>query len=170
MQRVKTWLEQNLLLVITFSGVSFGVLIGVLLRRYDLDPATINYIGYPGELFMRLLKLMILPLIIASLVTGAASLNAKMNGMIAMRTIAFFTFTSLLAASIGLVLVIIVHPGSPEIKAVVGSGNQAERKIDIMDNFLDLGRSLVPDNLFQATFQTAGTKYEEGLDAATNTT
>ena len=38
---------------------------------------------------------------------------------------------------------------SPEIKAVVGSGNQAERKIDIMDNFLDLGRSLVPDNLFQ---------------------
>ena len=59
---------------------------------------------------------------------------------------------------------------SPEIKAVVGSGNQAERKIDIMDNFLDLGRSIVPDNLFQATFQTAGTKYEEGLDAATNTT
>ena len=55
----------------------------------------------------------------------------------------------MLAASIGLVLVIIIHPGSPEIKAVVGSGNQAERKIDIMDNFLDLGRSLVPDNLFQ---------------------
>ena len=59
---------------------------------------------------------------------------------------------------------------SPEIKAVVGSGNQAERKIDIMDNFLDLGRSIVPDNLFQATFQTAGTKYEEELDAATNKT
>ena len=106
---------------------------------------------------------------------------------------------------------------------MVGSGNQAERKIEIMDNFLDLGRSMVPDNLFQvvitmtrvammmtmvmtimdnfsrisqihsgqimaklvdhhtdnclyfvfqrqATFQTAGTKYEEELDAATNTT
>ena len=75
----------------------------------------------------------------------------------------------MLAASIGLVLVVIIKPGSPEIKAVVGSGNQAERKIDIMDNFLDLGRSIVPDNLFQATFQTAGTKYEEELDTATNT-
>ena len=32
---------------------------------------------------------------------------------------------------------------------MVGSGNQAERKIEIMDNFLDLGRSMVPDNLFQ---------------------
>ena len=65
-QRFKTWLSQNMLLVITFSGVSFGVLIGILLRRYDLDDHTIYYIGYPGELFMRLLKLMILPLIIAS--------------------------------------------------------------------------------------------------------
>jgi len=170
LEGVMGWLRENLLLVLTFSGVIMGFGLGIGLRPFNLDDSTIDLLAYPGELFMRLLKLMILPLIIASLVTGAASLNAKMNGMIAMRTIAFFTFTSLLAASIGLVLVIIVHPGSPEIKAVVGSGNQAERKIDIMDNFLDLGRSLVPDNLFQATFQTAGTKYEEGLDAATNTT
>merc|ERR1712001_151429 len=131
---------ENLLLVITFSGVFLGVFIGIVLKPLDLDNISISYIAYPGELFMRLLKLMILPLIIASLITGAASLNAKMNGMIAMRTIVFFTITSLLAASIGLVLVIIIH-----------SGNPAERKIEIMDNFLVLGRSMVPDNLFQAT-------------------
>ena len=154
----------------TTPGVVGGFGLGIGLRPLNLDDSTIDLLAYPGELFMRLLKLMILPLIIASLITGAASLNAKMNGMIAMRTIVFFTITSLLAASIGLVLVIIIHPGSPEIKAVVGSGNQAERKIEIMDNFLDLGRSMVPDNLFQATFQTAGTKYEEELNAATNTT
>ena len=64
------WLRENLLLVITFSGVSCGVLLGLFLRRYELDNQTINYIAYPGELFMRLLKLMILPLIIASLITG----------------------------------------------------------------------------------------------------
>ena len=50
--------------------MSFGVLIGLLLRQCDLDDHTVYYIGYPGELFMRLLKLMILPLIIASLITG----------------------------------------------------------------------------------------------------
>merc|ERR1719411_50377 len=165
MQRVKTWLEQNLLLVITFSGVSFGVLIGVLLRRYDLDPATINYIGYPGELFMRLLKLMILPLIIASLITGAASLNAKMNGMIALRTIVYFLTTSLISALIGLALVLIVHPGDPATKDELGDGNTQDRKIDIVDNFMDLGRNLFPDNLFQASFMTAHTKYvQEGDD------
>lgn len=47
-----------------------GVVVGVLLRPYELDNLSISYIAYPGELFMRLLKLMILPLIIASLITG----------------------------------------------------------------------------------------------------
>ena len=67
---LRSWLMDNLLLVITFSGVSLGVIIGILLKPMELDPVTVSYIGYPGELFMRLLKLMILPLIIASLITG----------------------------------------------------------------------------------------------------
>jgi len=165
-QRFKTWLNQNLLLVITFSGVSFGVLIGILLRNCELEPHTIYYIGYPGELFMRLLKLMILPLIIASLITGAASLNAKMNGMIALRTIVYFLVTSLIAALIGLALVLIIHPGNPETKDQLGPGTTAERRVDIVDNFMDLGRNLFPDNLFLASFKTAHTKYVgEGEEA-----
>ena len=64
------WLKRNMLLVITFTGVSLGVMVGLLLRKYQLDSVTVSYIAYPGELFMRLLKLMILPLIIASLITG----------------------------------------------------------------------------------------------------
>eukprot|EP00095_Tigriopus_kingsejongensis_P005935 maker-scaffold316_size209483-snap-gene-1.34 protein:Tk05935 transcript:maker-scaffold316_size209483-snap-gene-1.34-mRNA-1 annotation:"excitatory amino acid transporter 2-like" len=90
LSKIREWISHNLLLIITFSGVSMGMVVGVLLRPYELDPLTISYIAYPGELFMRLLKLMILPLIIASLITGAASLNAKMNGMIALRTIVYF--------------------------------------------------------------------------------
>merc|ERR1719270_185868 len=160
------WLKRNMLLVITFAGVSLGVLVGLLLRKYQLDSVTVSYIAYPGELFMRLLKLMILPLIIASLITGSASLNAKMNGMVALRTIVYFLVTSLISALIGLVLVLVVHPGNAETKSILGSGNTEERKVDIVDNFLDLGRNLFPDNLFQASFQTAHTEYlsEDGKD------
>ena len=67
---LRSWLKENLLLVITFSGVFLGVLIGIALKPLELDSMSISYIAYPGELFMRLLKLMILPLIIASLITG----------------------------------------------------------------------------------------------------
>ncbi len=77
-----------------------------------------------------------------------------MNGMIALRTIVYFLITSLISALIGLVLVLLIHPGNPETKSVLGDGNTADRKVDIVDNFLDLGRNLFPDNLFQASFQT----------------
>lgn len=71
--KLKTWVFENLLLILTFSGVVTGVLGGLALRYYDLAPLTISIIAYPGELFMRLLKLMILPLVIASLITGKKS-------------------------------------------------------------------------------------------------
>jgi len=157
--QLRTWIAKNLLLFFTFSGVSLGILLGICLRPHNLDPQTIVYISYPGELFMRLLKLMILPLIIASLITGAASLNAKMNGMIALRTVSLFLVTSLISAIIGLVLVILVHPGNTETKETLGAGQTEERKIDIADAFLDLGRNLFPDNIFKASFMTASTKY-----------
>ena len=77
-----------------------------------------------------------------------------MNGMIALRTIVYFLVTSLISALLGLAMVLIIHPGNPETKTLLGDGNTAERKVDIVDNFLDLGRNLFPDNLFQASFQT----------------
>ena len=77
-----------------------------------------------------------------------------MNGMIALRTVSLFLVTSLISAIIGLVLVILVHPGNSETKETLGAGQTEERKIDIVDNFLDLGRNLFPDNIFKASFMT----------------
>ncbi|CAB4067282.1 SLC1A2 [Lepeophtheirus salmonis] len=136
-----------------------GVIGGLLLRTVDLSPDSIMLLSYPGELFMRLLKLMILPLIIASLITGSASLNAKINGIVALRTIVYFITTSLISALIGLILVLIIHPGNSETKNLLGDGTTKEQKLDIMDNFLDLGRNLLPDNIFKASFQTSHTSY-----------
>ena len=47
---------------------------------------------------MRLLQLMILPLVISSLISGAGSLDAKLNGKIALRTVAYFLITSFISA------------------------------------------------------------------------
>ena len=121
--KLKNWLSENLLLILTFSGVVIGVVGGLALRYWDPADSTIHLLAYPGELFMRLLKLMILPLVIASLVTGSASLNAKMSGMIAFRTILYFLVTSLISACVGLFLVLVIHPGNAEIKTELGDGN-----------------------------------------------
>ena len=122
LSKTKKWLGAHLLLVLTFCSVVLGVILGVSLRVLEPSEEAITLINYPGELFMRLLKLMILPLVIASLITGCASLNAKMSGMIAVRTIVYFLSTSLIAAILGLIMVVAIHPGDSNLKTEVAEG------------------------------------------------
>nr|KAF7415717.1 hypothetical protein H0235_012309 [Vespula pensylvanica] len=183
----RKWMRENLLLMITLSGVLFGVILGFGLRPLGLGEDAVMLISYPGELFMRILKLMILPLVIASLISGSASLNARMNGMIAIRTLVYFILTSFLNAVIGVILVLVIHPGNPGIRESITPLTHA-RAVNILDSLLDLGRSILglsrengsavvedftsktalarkaqrnmfPDNLFQAAFQQAHTVY-----------
>ncbi|XP_067009599.2 excitatory amino acid transporter isoform X2 [Anabrus simplex] len=155
---VRRWLGDNLLLLITIVGVLLGVAVGFALRPLQLGDDAILLISYPGELVMRLLKLMILPLIIASLISGAARLNASMNGKIAVRTLVYFLLTSLLNAVLGTALVLLIHPGDPVARSVLPVGAD-DREVRILDSFLDLGRNVFTDNLFQAAFQQAHTVY-----------
>lgn len=55
----------------TNSGVFLGSITGMLLRHISpLHPDVIMIIAFPGEILMRMLKMLILPLIVSSLVTG----------------------------------------------------------------------------------------------------
>ena len=169
MAGILSCLSSNLLLILTFLGVLVGAGLGIGLRPFLLPSSTILLISYPGELFMRLLKLMILPLVIASLITGAASLNAKLNGKMAARTIVYFLSTSLLSSLVGLAFTVAIHPGNPKVKELLGEGTTTERRVELVDNFLDLGRNLIPDNIFQAALQSAITSYQE-MEGSDNTT
>ena len=79
----------------------------------------------------------------------------------ALRTIVYFLSTSLVSSLIGLILVLAIHPGSSETKHLLGEGSTKQRNLDLVDNFLDLGRNLIPNNVFQASMETAITRYTE---------
>ena len=66
-----TWMRRNLLLVLTVAGVFAGTAIGLFIRRYQPSEETIMFISFPGDILMRMLKMLILPLIISSLIAGA---------------------------------------------------------------------------------------------------
>ena len=69
------WIKNNLLLVLTVSGVLVGTFIGFVLRPHNLSEETIMLISFPGDVLMRMLKMIILPLIISSLIAGTAADN-----------------------------------------------------------------------------------------------
>uniref|UniRef100_A0A1A9ZW30 Amino acid transporter n=1 Tax=Glossina pallidipes TaxID=7398 RepID=A0A1A9ZW30_GLOPL len=155
----RKWIDENLMLLVTLSGVSLGVILGFSLRSFHLHEDSIMLISYPGELFMRILKLMILPLVISSLIAGSASLNARMNGKIALRTLVYFASTSLLNAILGIALVTLIHPGDPDLHNSIDRSTDRRAAVNLLDSLLDLGRNVFPDNIFQASFQQAHTVY-----------
>ncbi|XP_049823798.1 excitatory amino acid transporter isoform X2 [Aethina tumida] len=156
----KKWITENLLFIITLLGVIIGIAAGFGLRSLELSESSIILISYPGELFMRVLKLIILPLIISSLVAGSASLNARLNGRIALRTLIYFFLTSVINAVLGVMLAVLIHPGDPGLKPLDDTHTTNSRKsVSVLDSLLDLGRNIVSDNIFQATFQQAHTAY-----------
>uniref|UniRef100_A0A8C2D2Z8 Amino acid transporter n=2 Tax=Cyprinus carpio TaxID=7962 RepID=A0A8C2D2Z8_CYPCA len=156
---------KNLILVLTVLGVIIGSVAGILLRYASPLPAdVIMVIAFPGDILMRMLKMVILPLIISSLITGLAGLDAKSSGRLGTRAMVYYMSTTIIAAVLGVILVLLIHPGNPKLKANLGEGKKND-EVSSLDAFFDLIRNLFPENLVQACFQqiqTVTNKVEVG--------
>lgn len=141
-QRVKRIVMANLLVILTVAGVIIGVFIGLGVRNVELTRTQIIYVGFPGELLIRLLKMIIIPLVVCSLVSGAASIDPKALGKLGGWAMLFFLVTTLIASSIGVVMAFILTPGSVSITKpkVQGIDDEVPAAKEVIDSFLDLIR------------------------------
>lgn len=154
-QRLKKQLKNNLLLILTVISVLFGIGLGFLLRATtNLSPPVRHYFGFPGELFLRGLKFIILPLISSSLVTGIAGLGVAKTGRVAIRALLLYFTTTFSAVIIGLVLVSTIKPGNLDRDPVTKDAGEIDSaKLSTVDTFMDLLRNLIPENMVEMTFQ-----------------
>ncbi|KYN50352.1 Excitatory amino acid transporter [Cyphomyrmex costatus] len=160
LQMVIEWMGSNLLLALTIAGVLMGLVLGFLGRLVDFAPQSITLISFPGELLMRMLKMFILPLIISSLISGMAQLDVQRSGRIGFRALTYYSITTILAAIVGIAMVLMIHPGNPQIKTSATAVVRAEEtKVSTVDAILDIIRNMVPENLVQACFQQVQTSY-----------
>ncbi|XP_014667300.1 PREDICTED: excitatory amino acid transporter-like [Priapulus caudatus] len=133
------WQRDNLLLMMTIGGVVLGVLLGSLLRFAEPSAEAIMLLSFPGDILMRMLKMMILPLIISSLISGLAQLDARSSGRMGSRALLYYLTTTVIAVIIGIIMVCSIHPGNVNIKRNIGEGTEA-KKVSAVDAFLDLIR------------------------------
>uniref|UniRef100_A0A8C5MP27 Amino acid transporter n=1 Tax=Leptobrachium leishanense TaxID=445787 RepID=A0A8C5MP27_9ANUR len=167
-------LRGNLLLTLTVLGVILGSVFGAVLRLASpIHPDIVMVIAFPGDILMRMLKMLILPLIISSLITGLSGLDAKSSGRLGTRAMVYYMATTIIAAVLGVILVLAIHPGDPKLKQQLGKGQEND-EVSSLDAFLDLIRNLFPENLVQACFQqiqtvtkkvTIETRIEEPVNA-----
>ncbi|XP_069020568.1 solute carrier family 1 member 7a [Embiotoca jacksoni] len=149
--RVKNVCKQNGLLILSVLAVVIGCLLGFFLRGKQLSEQEVKYFQFPGELLMRMLKMLILPLVVSSLMSGLAALDAKCSSRLGIMTISYYLWTTFVAVVVGIVMVYIIHPGGAAQKE--DSDESKKPMTSSADALLDLIRNMFPANLVQATFQ-----------------
>lgn len=153
-------LRRHLLFILTLSAVIVGFTLGFLLRLAEPSSDALLWLGMPGELFLRLLKMMIIPLLVCSVIHSTASLDPKSNGKISVLTFTYILLTNLLGCLIAIALFYVIKPGS-ESPLVEGKPNVYEAVPQ--DIFADLLRNIFPDNMVEATFRQTQTKYSREI-------
>lgn len=128
------------------------------IRSIAKDETIATQIKPIGTLFINLLTLIAIPLVIASLIVGASSLeDVKKLGKIGAKTLVLYILTSIIAISIGLTLANVIQPGlkvPEETSKRLMTEFQEESPIDISQHFeinlLDFVVSIVPKNPISA--------------------
>lgn len=162
-------LRQNALFILTILAVISGIGLGMFARDYSIKKESLIYrlIYFPGEVFLRGIKFLIVPLITSSLIVGIAGNTVVKSGGIARKTMLYFFITTLLSVLVGVAVVMSIKPG--QIKSPTDTNSTDNKKPDASpnipslnaaDSFMDLVRNLIPDNLIEMCFQTYRSKIQ----------
>merc|ERR1711892_28901 len=150
----KMW-KDNLLTFATLLGVIAGVTLGLTLKSVGDGIWTerqASYVGFPGKLFLNMLKCLIIPLVMPSLISSIGSLNLKVSGKIGSRAVLYYVTTTIIAVTLGIILTVTIRPGhtnsEAEVEAMKGGRNSTT-----VDTLLDLVTNCFPPNLVQATMK-----------------
>uniref|UniRef100_A0A8D2NU19 Amino acid transporter n=1 Tax=Zosterops lateralis melanops TaxID=1220523 RepID=A0A8D2NU19_ZOSLA len=154
--RIKDVCKRNGLLILSVLSVTIGCLLGFFLRTRRLSQQEISYFQFPGELLMRMLKMLILPLVVSSLMSGLAALDAKTSSRLGIITVTYYLWTTFVAVVVGIIMVSIIHPGGAAQKESTEEGGKPI--MSSADALLDLIRNMFPANLVEATFKQYRTR------------
>jgi proton glutamate symport protein len=123
-------------------AIVLGVVVGILLGEKAA------HIKIVGDLFIRLLKAIIIPLILASMVAGIVSLgDVRKLGRIGLRTFIYYMATTTLAVGVGLILVNLMKPG---VGVEIGTKTAADLSGGEVPSVLSIISDIVPANIFDA--------------------
>ena len=126
----------------------FGVLAGLVGGQ-----ALADKIGWIGQLFIKLLKMIIVPLVLTSIISGVALVGGGAGlGRLFGKTLGYYVLTSLLAVITGLILANTLQPGVGA--DIAGAETHALPNLTVVTSPAQLILDIVPENIVEAASET----------------
>lgn len=146
----RLWLKVIIGLIL---GAGLGILInpsaGLVSENFSLSLA--NWLDLPGQIFMRLVQMIMIPLIFASIISGIVGNTSKNLKVFGLRLLLYFVFTTAVSIIIGLTITLIMKPGQ-YIFALGGLPTTGEKQIEpnepahLLENIPTTISNLIPNN------------------------
>lgn len=131
----------------TLSEEDFRNYYEMIRKTAYYNPAVSN-VSWLGDIFLRALKMLIIPLIVSSLISGITNIGSGQSlGRLGIKTISYYLLTSTFAILIGLFLVNMIQPG---MGADMNFVQKVEGLVEKQRDFKDLIIEIVPSNVFQS--------------------
>ncbi|NWL79683.1 glutamate/aspartate:proton symporter GltP [Pseudomonas taiwanensis] len=139
-------------------GLVLGIAIGALLNHFSAEKAwwIANVLQPAGDIFIRLIKMIVIPIVIASLVVGIAGVgDAKKLGRIGLKTILYFEIITTVAIVVGLLLANFFQPGAGIDMSTLGTVDiskyqQTAQEVQHDHALISTLLNLIPSNIFAA--------------------
>lgn len=137
-------------------GLVLGIAVGALLNHFGTEKAwwITNILQPAGDIFIRLIKMIVVPIVIASLIVGIAGVgDAKKLGRIGLKTILYFEIVTTLAILVGVCLANFFHPGTGIDMSTLGTVDISQyqkttAEVQHDHAFIATLLNLIPSNVF----------------------
>ena len=144
-------MQQNLTKSIFFGfffGIIAGILTGYISNFYEsLSSSIVNIFDFGGSVFLKVLKMLVVPIVFFSLVSGVANLNNITSlGRIGLKTLSLYIFTTIFAITISLSVGNILDPGS----AVSVVSEEKILNINSPPSIGSVFLNIIPENPFKS--------------------
>ncbi len=135
-----------------FLGLVLGVIAGIFLHQYP-NPVVMTAFTFIGQLFIRLIQMVVIPLVISAIVIGITSVgDSKQLGKLGTKMIFYYAIITIVAVIIGAILALVFQPGlgaAAYINSEVATGIQAQVATTIeaqKGNLLNIVLGFIPKN------------------------
>ncbi|ARA99006.1 MULTISPECIES: cation:dicarboxylate symporter family transporter [Geobacillus] len=134
-----------------FIGLILGIVVGAIFYG---NPKVATYLQPIGDIFLRLIKMIVIPIVVSSLIVGVANVgDVKKLGKLGGKTIIYFEIITTIAIVVGLLAANVFQPGAgvnmkslekTDIQSYIDTANEVQHH-SMVETFVNI----VPKNLFE---------------------